>query len=142
MTTQTDIVISKIIPAPPETVFEAWLDPEALARFMKPAESVTIAKAEIDAREGGEFLIVMVAGDKEMPHRGEYREIKRHERLVFSWLSHMAGAGSLVTITFAESGSGQTELILRHAGLETEAARTGHEGGWTRIIETLAGDVD
>ncbi len=137
MKSQADIVLSRTIPAPPETVFNAWLDPEALTRFMKPGEGITIAKAETDPREGGEFLIVMVAGDEEMPHSGVYKEISRHERLVFSWLSSMAGEGSLVTITFDATDSGETDLVLRHTGLETEKARMGHEGGWTRILETL-----
>ena len=127
------------IPAAPRRVFEAWLDPAALARFMCPAEGSRVSKAEVDARVGGAFLILMHIGGKDLPHRGEYIEIVPHERLAFTWLSHVAGPGSRVTLTFEPSASGHTRLTLEHVGLE-EAVRSKHEAGWSAILSCLARD--
>jgi uncharacterized protein YndB with AHSA1/START domain len=127
----------KEVPAPPERVFEAWLDPAALARFMCPAEGSSVARAEVDARAGGAFLIVMHIGGQDLPHRGEYLEIVPHERLVFTWLSHVAGPGSRVTLTFEPLASGHTRLTLEHVGLD-ESVRGKHEQGWTQILKALA----
>src|SRR5690606_2974200 len=97
-----ELTLTRDINAPREQVFEAWLQPEALAHFMTPGPGMTVPKAECDPQVGGTFLIVMKAGEQELPHRGEYKEIARYSRLVFTWLSMPADAGSLVTLTFEE----------------------------------------
>lgn len=133
-----ELTVSRIIPAPPERVCAAWLDPAALARFIKPMDDMPDCEVELDPREGGEFVFVMRAGEKKMPHRGIYTTIRSPEELVFTWRSEHAGEGSVVTITFAPHGDGATELTLHHAGLDDAAIRDSHEGGWTRIVERLA----
>ncbi len=89
-----DLRIERVIPGTKKDLFEAWLDPKALSRFMTPAEGMSCGNVEVDARVGGKFLIVMITAGKEMPHHGEYLEIERYERLAFTWISHHAGDGS------------------------------------------------
>lgn len=138
MTTPTfELTVTRTVPAPRQEVFEAWLSPRALQRFMCPAEGMTVPKVEVDARIGGSFLILMAAGDQEIPHRGEYKTIDRYDRLVFTWLSPHAAPGSLVTIDFRDKGPNETEVILHHVGLATEEARKSHEGGWDAILRKL-----
>lgn len=134
------IHLERIIPAPARTVFEAWLDPEALARFMCPTEGMTTGAIEVDARVGGSFLITMILGGRELPHRGEYVEIERYTRLVFTWRSHVAGEGSRVTLTFEAIERGRTRLVLEHAGLE-DGAIAAHTHGWTSILAALDGSL-
>ena len=69
MSKSFELTLTRIIPAARKDVFEAWLDPQALARFMKPMESMPDCKTEVDPREGGNFLIIMMAGEQEIPHR-------------------------------------------------------------------------
>ena len=45
--------ISKTIHAPIEKVFDAWLDPETLSKFMLPMPGMPASDVENDAREGG-----------------------------------------------------------------------------------------
>jgi len=132
-----ELTVTRTIPAPRKEVFEAWLTPQALERFMCPAQGMTVPKVEIDARVGGAFLIVMAAGDQEIPHHGEYQAIDRYDRLVFTWLSRHTAPGSLVTIDFQEKGPNETEVTLHHAGLPSEEARRSHEGGWGAILHKL-----
>ncbi len=136
-----ELTVTRTIPAPKKTVFEAWLDPNALMKFMCPAEGVTCPKAEVDAREGGSYLIVMTAGDKELPHSGEYKKITKYDELVFTWVSPMASGDSVVTLTFEDAPDGATKLTLHHRGLPTEESRSNHEGGWTRIVGILSQTV-
>jgi uncharacterized protein YndB with AHSA1/START domain len=132
-----ELTITKTIPATPQVVFEAWLDPEALAKFMTPMEGMTVPKAEADARVGGDFLVVMKAGDEEMPHHGTYKTIDKYKELAFTWNNPFNEAESLVTLNFADTGSGETELTLHHTALPSEESRDNHQGGWTRIVDTL-----
>ncbi|MEE9386053.1 MAG: SRPBCC domain-containing protein [Nannocystaceae bacterium] len=138
MNTQLDCTLTKLIPASPEAVFKAWLDPAALARFIQPAPGMEAPRVQVDARVGGKFSIIMKAGDQELPHRGEYKEIHAHERLVFTWISNHTASESTVTLTFRRLETGGTELTLHHVGFPTERARNDHRGGWTRIVELLA----
>ena len=131
------VTLTKIVPAAPPVVFEAWLDPKALAKFMCPAEGSTVSEVEVDARVGGKFLIVMNVGGEKRPHQGEYLAIDRFERLAFTWRSAVAGPGSEVTLRFEPVGTAETKLTLEHVGLENELHRSQHESGWTRILGEL-----
>jgi len=134
----TTVFVERVVPASPQKVFEAWLDPEALRRFMFPAPGASVSRAECDPRVGGKFLIVMNVGGHEMAHRGEYLEIKRYTRMVFTWNSPHAGEGSRVTLHFAESEGGETKLTLEHEGLADADARARHYGGWSHILDALS----
>ena len=133
-----ELTVRKTISAPRKSVFEAWLNPQALASFMKPMPEMPDCRVELDARQGGEFLIVMMAGDAEIQHRGQYKIIDKYERLVFTWISDHTMPDSTVTLDFLEKGPTETELILHHVGFPGEEQRNNHEGGWRQIIETLA----
>lgn len=141
MSKTLSLSITRTIPAPRQQVFDAWLDSQALIRFMCPGEGMSVSKAESEPRVGGSFLIVMKAGDVEMPHHGEYTAIDRYDRLAFTWLSQHAGEGSVVTLTFAELGPRETELTLEHVGLDSVQSRDNHQGGWGNILDRLAGIV-
>ena len=132
------LVIERLIPAPPRAVFEAWLDQEALQRFMCGGPGVRVTRAECNPRVGGHFLIVMNLEGHDLPHRGEYLEIRRYERIAFTWLSHLAGDASRVMLTFAEAPRGQTSLTLEHVGLANEEIRGMHHMGWSHILTELS----
>ena len=125
--------------APPERVFDAWLDADKMRAWMRgPALHDEVLKATIDARVGGGFEYTVRRNGQVIEHYGSYREIDRPRRLVFTFeVKGMEGdAPSLVTLDFAEAGAG-TELTLTHAGVLPEyAERT--QGGWTKILEAHA----
>src|SRR5262249_5566333 len=80
------VEVAITIRAPRERVFDAWLDPNHLARFLC-AGATRVARIEVDAREGGQFRIVMASDRGEYDHRGRYVEITRPERLRFTCTS-------------------------------------------------------
>lgn len=136
-----DLSITKTIPAPAKDVFEAWLDPKALAAFIRPAPNMEAPKVEVDAREGGTFSIVMKAGDQELPHSGEYKTIDPHRTIAFTWVSSYTIPDSLVTLTFEAVDDKTTKLTLRHEGFPNEESRNNHQGGWGTICDLLAKQV-
>lgn len=134
----TDVTITRIIPAEPRDVFEAWLAPKSLSSFMCPAEGTTVSKVEVEPRVGGTFLVVMCVGGHELPHRGEYLQIDRYTRLAFTWRSAVAGNDGRVTLCFESAPNGRTKLTLHHSKLNDESVRRRHESGWTRILSELS----
>lgn len=133
------LTVNKQINAPIAQVFDAWLKPELLSRFMLPAEGMPEPKVEIDSAVGGKFSIIMVAGDNEMPHSGEYLEIDRPNKLVFSWVSAFSAPGSTVSIEFKALSSDVTDVELTHVIFADETSRDNHQNGWGRILQELSG---
>ena len=130
------VVVRRNISASAEDLFDAWLDPEALAIWMRPGAAIQKTQATVEPRVGGRFEINMHADTGVIPHCGVYRIIDRPRRLVFTWVSpHTGDRDSLVTVDFLSRGK-QTEVVVTHEQLP-EAKRDAHNGGWTRALEKL-----
>ncbi|MGB7241523.1 MAG: SRPBCC domain-containing protein [Sulfitobacter sp.] len=134
----TDLTLTteRTIKAPQKQVFDAWLDPAMLQRFMMPAPGMTVPKASNDPKTGGRFEILMKAGDNDIPHSGTYREITPHDRIVFTWESPFSVEDSTVTLTFA-AVEGGTHVTLTHVRFPDAESRDNHLGGWNGILEKL-----
>lgn len=136
-TQQHTVRLERLLDASPAEVFDAWLDPVTLGRFMTPM-GVLSAKVALDPRVGGAFSIDMSTADEVIAHTGKYLAIERVTRLVFTWRSvHTDDRDTTVTITLAPEGS-RTRLRLVHEGLPDEEARAGHEGGWGSALDLQA----
>jgi uncharacterized protein YndB with AHSA1/START domain len=73
--TNRELVLARIIDAPPEKVYKAWTDPELLKQWFAPLPYTTPV-AELDVRPGGANLIVMRSpAGADMPNRGVYLEV-------------------------------------------------------------------
>lgn len=139
--TETDqaapvLVVRREIPVPRERAFQAWLDAESLAHWMRPGDS-TRATVTVDPRVGGGFRIVMEGPTHgAVEHQGEYLAIEPPSLLSFTWISRPTDhRRTIVTIEFHERGTG-TELVLTHRGLPAKAVE-GHRRGWTDILRLL-----
>src|SRR5262245_41300001 len=129
------VVVRRTIAAPAEDIFDAWLDPEALATWMRP-NAIRSTAARVEARVGGRYEITMQGESGAIPHAGVYRVIERPKKLVFTWRSPYTGTGdTLVTVDFQPVARG-TEVIVTHEQLP-ETAREAHSRGWTSGLEHL-----
>ncbi|MBM0255463.1 SRPBCC domain-containing protein [Micromonospora sp. 4G55] len=52
----TVVRLERVIPAPPEEVYRAWLKPELLRRWLAPG-GLAVIRAEVEPRVGGRFRI-------------------------------------------------------------------------------------
>lgn len=138
--TDLSLTVSRIIRAPIEKVYNAWLNPEMLARFMIPGDGMTVPKAETEPKVGGRFHILMAAGDQEIPHGGEYKTLTPYTEIAFTWESPYSIDESIVTIRLEDTEEGIL-LQLHHVKFPTEESRDNHEGGWTAIVAKLASEL-
>jgi uncharacterized protein YndB with AHSA1/START domain len=132
------VVVRRTIPIPRERVFDAWLDPARLARFMRPGTTGRTT-ADVDARVGGRFRIVMYHPNSKAgtEHTGEYLLIDRPRRLSFTWCSiNTDDKDTTVTIEFLDR-DGATEVVLTHTQLPPKQLE-GHRKGWSDILAALA----
>jgi uncharacterized protein YndB with AHSA1/START domain len=134
----TQLTVRRTIAATAEELFDAFLDAESLGEFMRPG-SERHSQVTVDPRVGGRFVIDMHVNDTVIPHSGEYREIDRPRKLVFTWVSkNTHHEESVVTVDFhvLPGESPRTEVVLSQM-LLPEVQVKGHVGGWTRILELL-----
>lgn len=136
--TDLKVNVSKTIAAPITNVFDAWLDPVTLAKFMLPLSGMANPEVENEAHEGGAFSIVMQVGDNKIPHTGRYLEIDRPKKLAFTWESPESVDDSVVTLNFTELNDGKTMIELIHVKFIDEQRRSNHEGGWSNILAQLS----
>lgn len=139
--TDLTMTVEHTIKAPPRDVFDAWLDPDMLRKFMRPDRRVTIPQVTTDPKVGGKFDIVMRMGDKDLPHTGEYKEIDPHTRLVFTWYGPSPSDDSTVTLQFTPTADG-THITLTHDRFINEDSRDNHKLGWISILEAQAATMD
>ena len=137
MTTDLSLKVTRRIPAPASNLYNAWLDPDMLVRFICPSHGMGVKSAETDPTVGGKYSIVMLGQSGEIPHWGEYLELTPHTKMVFTWESDFSIKGSTVTLTFEEV-DGATDVTLVHDRFLNEEMRDNHEKGWTSILTKLS----
>ncbi len=134
---ELSLTLQRHIPAPPKAVYDAWLNPETLMRFISNCKGMAGSRAETDPRIGGRFTLVMNNGTRDVVHTGTYQDLAPHSRIQFTWESEYSTVeGSAVTLTFMPNGAG-TDLTLTHVRFANEGSRDGHAGGWATILDGL-----
>ena len=145
-TSNRELVLTRIIAAPPKKLFRAWTEPALLKQWFAPLP-YTVSVAETDVRPGGSNFIVMRSPDgKDLPNSGVYLDVVKNERLVFTDAYTKAWEPSgkpfmTVILTFEDEG-GKTKYTARVCHW-TVADREAHEKmgfheGWGKCTDQLA----
>jgi uncharacterized protein YndB with AHSA1/START domain len=142
MTTQptVQVRVTHRFNASPEQVFDAWLDAEKAGKWLFATPSGQMVRVELNARVGGSFVFVDRRNGEEIEHTGEYIEIARPRRLVFTFsVPKFSSESTRVTLDLVPLEKG-CELTLTHDGVYADyASRTAQ--GWTGILDGLANAV-
>lgn len=146
-TSDRELVLTRIIHAPREKLYQAWTRPELLKQWFAPKPWET-PHAELDVRPGGSSLVVMRGPDgTEFPNPGIYLEVVPNERLVVTDAYTKAWEPSekpfmTVIITFEDLGGGKTKYTARVLHWTVEDREThekmGFHQGWGQCADQLA----
>jgi uncharacterized protein YndB with AHSA1/START domain len=126
-----DLVITRVLDAPVEAVWRAWVEPELVMQWWGP-EGFTSPSAEMDVREGGVSLVCMRApqelGGQDSYNTWTYSRIVPHER--FEFVSRFSDENGVTIdpsaaglppdmpaevrtlVTFKDLGEGRTEVTV------------------------------
>jgi uncharacterized protein YndB with AHSA1/START domain len=120
-----EIKVERTIPAPPDEVFDGWLNPKIHGNPWNEAD-----KYVLDAKVDGLFYWTL----KGTSHYGRFTQIERPGRIQHTWVSpNTLGEESTVTVTFTEQGD-DTLMTLVHSGLPDTDRGRGHEKGWNYFL--------
>jgi uncharacterized protein YndB with AHSA1/START domain len=142
---ETSLRLERTFDAPAEDVFDAWTNPEVLRRWWVVDPAGRTPVADVDLRVGGRYRLSMEdpSGTRHTVG-GEYHEVIRPTRLVYSWCWELedgqSGHVSTVTVEFREDGE-RTNVVLKHTGLASAESRDQHAHGWNACLEILQSRV-
>jgi uncharacterized protein YndB with AHSA1/START domain len=133
--------IERVVNAPVEEVFDAFVTPERVADWWGP-EGVTIPEYSMDVRPGGKLHHRAPLPDGNKPEvSGVYRAIEKNKRLVFTWAwkqeDGSRGHETEVTVTFEPAGK-NTKLTLVQSVFAEIVHRDRHGQGWESSFDSLA----
>jgi uncharacterized protein YndB with AHSA1/START domain len=136
------LVVEIDIVAPPERVFQAWIDPQQRLAWWGDDVTYRSTKLDSDLRVGGKWRTEgKNAEGKEFSVFGEYTRIEPPKALGFTWNHRWGGADmpeTHVLIELIPTSSG-THVTLTHSGFTTAPERDSHNQGWTRVLGWLRG---
>jgi uncharacterized protein YndB with AHSA1/START domain len=145
--------IERTFDAPVHLVWAMWTDPIHFQAWYGP-DGASVPVAKMDVRVGGTRLIGMKAqtpnGPMEMWFTGEYREVREHEKLVYteamadengnpvspvdSGLPEDHPTATEVTVELHDL-DGRTRMIMTHVGIPKDSPGA---AGWSMAFEKLA----
>lgn len=126
-TSDVEVVVTRLINAPPRLVFEAWTRADLFQRWWVPKSfPIKLLSCELDVRVGGTYRLVFDADGQPAPFFGRYLEVVPPSRLV--WTNEESGeaAAAITTVTFEER-DGKTFVTMhdRHPSKEALDAAIG-----------------
>jgi uncharacterized protein YndB with AHSA1/START domain len=138
----------RVLDAPRERVFAAWTDPDQFMQWMCPP-GFGLDRCEFDVRPAGTWRVHGYKPDgSHFAKSGVYREVKRPERLVFTWAHHgddsfasPRGRETTVEVTLRAVGN-RTELTLVQGPFIDLPNFNGHTEGWNGSFDKLTALLD
>jgi len=132
--------MERLIPAPPERVFEYWTEPELVAKWFGPGD-FDVPSSDLDLRPGGKWRTTIRSPEGTLRTvSGVYSTIEPPRRLVFTWAwdddNGVRGHETQVTVTL-EPTPGGTRLRLVQEDFQNREVRDRHNGGWASSLSKL-----
>ena len=133
---RSSVRIVQSFDASPETVFDAWIDPEVSSKWLFATRSGR-TESRLDPREGGSYTITRREGGQRYLAVGEYLEVKRPSRLAFTFgMPQFSDEFATVEVDIAAS-RGATRLWVTQSQVQEDYAQA-TMAGWCEMLELLS----
>ena len=137
----TSLKLTRVIKAPRERIYQAFLDPDALAKWIPP-HGFTGKVHKMEAKVGGAYRMSFSTINRSWTQffGGTYLELKPFERIVhtdkFETDDPSQQSEMKVTITLKEVKGG-TEVNIFQEGIPKGPAADGAPIGWGQSLDNL-----
>jgi uncharacterized protein YndB with AHSA1/START domain len=131
--------VQRVMPAPPEVVFDEWLDPEAMKDWMCP-RPVRCVAITVEPRVGGTVRFDVDDWGTSVLIAGRFLAIERPRVLRLTWSnSNWADPTtvSVVNVDFEPFGDDETLMSIEHSLVPPTEFDDFHNG-WTLTADQLA----
>ena len=151
------VVIERSFDAPVELIWRMWTEPEHFRAWYGPG-GAAVPVATLDVRVGGRRLVGMEIAGADGPRRmwftGEYREVVKNRRLVYTEALADEHGNALSpaelgmpdgyptttqVIVELEDLGGRTRMVMTHVGIPEGSPGA---AGWAMALDRLAVHLD
>jgi uncharacterized protein YndB with AHSA1/START domain len=132
--------VSRLLSAAPERIFDAWLNADEARGLLFAGRSrgAGAVSAELDARVGGRFRLARRCRGQDLEYAGEYLEIDRPNRLVFSlFVEKYAQRDDRVIMELAAIARQSLLVVTHELSLPNPAERARIQRGWAVVLDRL-----
>jgi len=141
-----ELVLSRLIDAPPAHVYRVWTEPALLQQWFAPAPWTT-PLAQLDVRPGGASVITMRGPDgQESTYHGVYLDVVENQKLVFTdaftsaWEPSEKAFMTVIASFAEEAGKTRYTARVRHWSSADRATheQMGFAQGWGLCADQMA----
>ncbi|MEG9247830.1 SRPBCC domain-containing protein [Arthrobacter sp. Soc17.1.1.1] len=140
MTEAAGSAVNRVITAPPEAVFDAWVTPATLSRWWGGREiEVPLDSIAMDVRPGGTWKATMILGE-DMPAfhwRGEFLEVDRPRRLVLTMTDEPGEDRELLSVALTAVDGGTELRFTQTGGHLSPEQYEGTAAGWQLAFDEM-----
>ncbi len=141
---------SRLIPASPDSVYRAFIDPDLLVRWLPP-EGARASLDRFEPRPGGAFDITLTFADSAAPGKsgpgmdviqGRFVELEQSRKIsqLFTFKSPDPKFAGTMRMTWnLEPAAGGTLVTVAAEDVPAGISPTDHEAGMTSSLANLAG---
>jgi len=133
MSSESQLTLVYLFPVESKVVFDAWTNPGAMRSWLFKSPGNEILSIKTELKVGGKFSILELNKNEKIDHFGEYLQIKKPNKLVFTlevpW--HFPGT-SKVSIEIKDKQYG-CEMIFSQSEIDTSIT----EESWRKMFENL-----
>ena len=140
MSTKNTVRLHRVLTAKPEKIYRAFLDPDAMARWLPP-NGFTGKVHHIDAKIGGAFKMSFTnfTTGTTISFGGEYLELVPHERLRYTDIFDDPNLPGVMTVTVTlKKVSVGTEVNIEQEGIPDVIPLEACYLGWQESLRNLA----
>lgn len=142
VTKSVSVTVSRRFEAPPERVFDAWLDVEAARHWLFTMPDTEPLRAEIDPRVGGAFTFVDRRDGAEVTHEGVFLEIDRPRRLRFRfWVTDQPDAVDVLTVVIDPDGRSCLLTVIHELHPDWAAYEAFTRTAWEAMFDLLTNQL-
>lgn len=125
---------------PAHTVFDAWLDPDLLGKWMfhPGIQNEEVVDIHIDGKKGGGFKFRVKRGDRVHEFKGIYLDITRPEQLIFTWISETDPRNTVISVTISKTSKGCDVDVVHELGEVADEIIRKVEARWQAELGALS----
>jgi len=143
MSTNT-VQLHRVLTAKPEKIYRAFLDPDAMAKWLPP-NGFTCKVHHMQAKLGGTYKMSFTnfTTEKSISFGGEFRELVENERLCYTDIFDDTNLPEEIQVTvILKKVSLGTEMTIVQEGLPTVIPLEACYLGWQQSLNNLANLVE
>jgi uncharacterized protein YndB with AHSA1/START domain len=133
------IRLHRVLQAPPERVYRAFIDPDAMVKWLPP-NGFTAKMHHMDAKVGGTYRMSFTNFSHDQTHAfgGKFLEMKPGEKLVYTdQFDDPNLPGTMTTTITLKAVSVGTDLQIEQAGVPDAIPADGCHVGWSESLALL-----